>query len=264
MELTAPLVDLLGYGRIIAFNSILVEVTGSVNAALMMRQAIYWSGVTDDPEGWFYKTAKEWQAETGLTQREQTTARRALKAFMESKRAGLPAKCYYKINRMPLHRALESRLAESAKLDSTKARNLIGVTNTEKTALDDNKEKQSANASVAHVDFADDDLQAEWTAWQTYRRQAGKPLTQIGRGRQVALLSKMGVARAIAALRHSIENGWTGIFEPKNAPKPKQPWSLRERKINKLNQRKAELMRLPDSADVRRQLTQIQIQLTDL
>jgi hypothetical protein len=133
-----------------------------------------------------------------------------------------------------------------------------------KTETDTDNKKDRAERAAVFVDFADDDLQAEWTAWQTYRRQAGKPLTQIGRGRQVALLSKMGVARAIAALRHSIENGWTGIFEPKNAPKPKQPWSLRERKINKLNQRKAELMRLPDSADVRRQLTQIQIQLTDL
>jgi hypothetical protein len=50
---------------------------GSVNAAIFFGQLRYWSDRTENPLG-VYKTSDEWAKETGLSYREQVTARRVL------------------------------------------------------------------------------------------------------------------------------------------------------------------------------------------
>lgn len=66
-----------GLGRPVAYHPGLARMTGSVNAAIFLGQLMYWwprrSGDT------VYKTAADWERETALTQREQESARRALK-----------------------------------------------------------------------------------------------------------------------------------------------------------------------------------------
>ena len=54
---------------------------------------------------------------------------------------------------------------------------------------------------------------AAWEQWQQYRREAGKKLTPSTATRQLAAMAKIGLDRAIAAIDHSIENGWQGIYE---------------------------------------------------
>lgn len=75
-----PVWKLLG-GRTIAFRKVHVDLTGSVTAALMLAQALYWSEHTKDKAGWFYKSATEWTEETGLSVQEQRTARNKLNQF---------------------------------------------------------------------------------------------------------------------------------------------------------------------------------------
>ena len=55
-----------------------------------------------------------------------------------------------------------------------------------------------------------------WVEWQQHRREIRKKLTPLAAHRQLAQLEAMGEARAIAAIEHSIQNGWTGIFESKD------------------------------------------------
>jgi len=63
----------------ITFHRVFVDVTGSINAALMLSQALYWTNhIKPDRNGWFYKTKEEWQAETGLSRHEQDKARERL------------------------------------------------------------------------------------------------------------------------------------------------------------------------------------------
>jgi len=84
--------------RPIAFQRAFVDLTGSVTAALMLSQAVYWSKRKDD--GWFWKTQAQWEDETGLSRYEQETARKRLREcefWMEEKR-GIPAKIWYKID----------------------------------------------------------------------------------------------------------------------------------------------------------------------
>ena len=101
--------------RPIAFHRPFVSVTGSVQAALMLSQAIYWSRRTNDAEGWFYKTAIEWEEETGLTKYEQEGARKHLRAtgFWFEKLKGVPAKLHFKVDKS----ALFSSLGKNTKLD---------------------------------------------------------------------------------------------------------------------------------------------------
>ena len=74
----------------ITFHRVFVDITGSINAALMLSNAIYWTNrLPKEREGWFYKTREEWQSETGLTRHEQDKARQRLVdlGILETRRA---------------------------------------------------------------------------------------------------------------------------------------------------------------------------------
>lgn len=109
-----PLSKLLD--RPIAFQRAFVDLTGSVQAALMLSQAYYWHLRTSDPDGWFYKSASDWTLETGLSRREQEGCRKQLRGagFWEEKLRGVPATCHFRI----LETELFSSLHQTAKLDS--------------------------------------------------------------------------------------------------------------------------------------------------
>ena len=97
------------YGRPIAYHRSFVGVTGSVNAAVMLSQAIYWSERTDDPDGWFWKTQEQWQEETGVSRYEQEGARKLLckQGFWTEDRRGVPAKMYFKVDEEALDEAVD-------------------------------------------------------------------------------------------------------------------------------------------------------------
>ncbi len=64
--------------KIIAFHREYVDLTGSITAALLLSQAVYWASKTKDPDGWFYKSLADWHEETGMKRREQDGARKRL------------------------------------------------------------------------------------------------------------------------------------------------------------------------------------------
>lgn len=62
----------------------------------------------------------------------------------------------------------------------------------------------------------DMEFRLAWIEWGKHRAELKKPLTRTAIEQQLKKLADMGSARAIAAIRHSIANGWQGIFEPTN------------------------------------------------
>jgi hypothetical protein len=102
--------------RPIAYHRILAEIGGSVTAGVFLSQAVYWSQRTDDPDGWFWKTQKEWQEETYLKRSEQEIARRELRAagILEEKKKGVPAKLYFRLNAETLNKRLLSPVCQDA------------------------------------------------------------------------------------------------------------------------------------------------------
>lgn len=105
----------------IAFHRVFVSIAGGACPGIFLSQAWYWSQRTENPEGWFFKTQDDWEAETGLTRREQETARNQLKriGILREQRRGVPAKMWYCLNLDEL----QTRLYESAKLECTKRTN---------------------------------------------------------------------------------------------------------------------------------------------
>ncbi len=101
------IVDLLD--RPIAFQRCFVTITGSINAALLLSQAIYWSKRTKNDDGWFWKTQEEWLDETGMTRYEQERARDKLRctSFWKEEKRGIPAKLFFRIDDVELMSALQ-------------------------------------------------------------------------------------------------------------------------------------------------------------
>lgn len=113
------------FARPIAFHRILAEVAGSVNGGVFLSQAMYWSEIKEEADGWFYKTAIDWERETFLSRREQETVRRNLVKIgvLEETKKGIPAKLYFRVNNLVLLEAIQDivkpRLAENAKQYAT-------------------------------------------------------------------------------------------------------------------------------------------------
>jgi hypothetical protein len=107
--------------RPIAFHRCFVDLTGSVNAALMLSQAVYWSKKVKEmrgrEDGFFYKTAADWTEETGLSVDEQATARKHLRkhTFWQEKKKGIPCKLWYRVGEEKLMVSLESCFGKTPK-----------------------------------------------------------------------------------------------------------------------------------------------------
>lgn len=141
---TVALIDAMN-DKPIAFNRHYVSLGCGINGALMLSQMVYWSKRTKDKNGYFYKTQEEWELETGLTRREQETARKKLRelGFVSEHKHGVPCKVHFRVEHNSLYMALfrfsqnsQSSMAEYAKLECTDAPNSdVGIrqTNTENT-----------------------------------------------------------------------------------------------------------------------------------
>jgi hypothetical protein len=110
-------------GRPIAFHRRLVDLTASVKAALLLSQTIYWTRHGRDiayTGGWFFKTTHQWEMETGLSAKEQVTARQVLRqlAILKEQRIGVPAKLHFRLAVERLGALLSDRLGSvSARVD---------------------------------------------------------------------------------------------------------------------------------------------------
>lgn len=111
------------FDRPVAFHRVFVGLGAGVTGALLLSQAIYWSKRSADDGGWFFKTAADWEEETGMTRREQETARKRLRSagFIHEELRGVPATLYFRVDFDAILEAV--RLADSAKQDATKAQN---------------------------------------------------------------------------------------------------------------------------------------------
>jgi hypothetical protein len=64
--------------RIVGYSPDLARVVGGATIGLFLSQLLFLSDKGANPEGWVYKSEQEMGKETGLTKREQQTARRKL------------------------------------------------------------------------------------------------------------------------------------------------------------------------------------------
>lgn len=140
--------------RPIAYHRIFVTLTGSVKAAVLLSQAIYWQKRVTRQDGWFYKTYEEWEDETGLTRREMDTARRDCEKYLLTDVRGVPATLHWKVDEQALSvdllqfvQNVQTGLNETAKLVSTKPPNF---NRTETTTETTTGEETISKISIAY------------------------------------------------------------------------------------------------------------------
>lgn len=234
--------------RPIAFHPVLARICCSVNPALMLSQAIYWTERTSDPAGWFYKTIAEWEEELTLTRDQQEGARARLRAlgFMAEEKRGMPAKLYFRVDLETIAEAIalyaenphtsmrkiptrKSRTQECGKPATTDAENphpfYIAETTSEITS-------ETTKARSALVDLPNWLSKESWNGFCEMRAKIRKPLTPIAIAR---LIEKLDGWRTegydtTAVLDNSIVNCWQDVWKPKTPPtKSTRQKSLSER-----------------------------------
>lgn len=112
-----------GQDNILTIPKIYLELTEDVNAALVLNQMIYYSGITKRKDGFFYKSYVEWQEETYLTQYQIKRVVDKLKEMKlvetKLKKAHGNPTLHYKIDMDELQKSIMK------KLDKGKSSNLI-------------------------------------------------------------------------------------------------------------------------------------------
>lgn len=111
----AIILELLG--RPVAYITQIAKATKSVKLGILWSQLNYWSDKTRDAEGWIYKTQAELYDETGMSRKEQETARRHGRkiGIIEEKLAGQPATVHFKINYERTVEVIEKYLEDKIK-----------------------------------------------------------------------------------------------------------------------------------------------------
>ena len=184
-------------GRPIAYHPALARHVGGVNAAIFLCQLIYWDEKADNEELGVYKTADEWESETGLSYREQAGARKKLRdlGLLTETNQRLHHRIYYKLERAAFDALMESvfdgngEIREPTKAQFPNDENAIGE---QPEAQSGNSAKRSSsndeNATrYIDIDYTEttteittenisgdssDDLQFE-RAWSLYPKRAG-------------------------------------------------------------------------------------------
>ncbi len=93
----------------IAFQRVFVDITGSATAALLLSACMQdQENRVSSPDGWYAASADTWQALTGLTRKEQSTARRVLRdlQLLHERRTGYPAQFEIRVDYNEITRCL--------------------------------------------------------------------------------------------------------------------------------------------------------------
>lgn len=160
--------SLANVGRAVAYYPQLSRFFGSVNAAIFFSQLYYWQARNSHELG-IHKEAVEWMEETGLSYREQATARKILKAagFLSETPRRLTHQIYYRLDLEAVDVAFdawtktqlgndENAIGESAKAQSAKhpkrtPRNADGALPEEPQKQSGNKEKITTETTTENI-----------------------------------------------------------------------------------------------------------------
>lgn len=106
------------FQRPIAYLPVVAKATGSVKLTVLWSQINYWTDRTaKDADGWVYKTQNEIYEETGLSRKEQETARDigAKLGVLASDVRGTPPTVHFKVDRERMAELVERHERENGK-----------------------------------------------------------------------------------------------------------------------------------------------------
>ena len=135
-----------GQANIIAVPRIFVALTGDTSLALMLSQLLYWSDRSLRPDGFIFKSAREWQAEVGVTP--YAVGKFNTLPYVETKvkRANGSPTTHYRI----LFDDLVDRMMALLEIDSSFSENpFLEITE----SISRNQEMHLANSKSPFIDF---------------------------------------------------------------------------------------------------------------
>ena len=158
-------------GRCVYYHAGLAKHFGGVNPALFFSQIRYWQGRTDNPLG-VYKSAEALREETGMTYREQASARAQLQklGILIETHKRLEHRIYFRID----YRALQAFLASVENCNSRNAENAIGGTTKAQVVNKDKEMTSEMTTKKPRASLADDGGEHFKTFWSAYPKKAGK------------------------------------------------------------------------------------------
>lgn len=119
---------------------------------------------------------------------------------------------------------VRKRNAQLAKRDSTTVndRSISSTDNVNGSVSDSVNVSDRVIETKEQHSLLDDSLTQVFTEFIEHRKQLKKPMTKIAISRMIAKLNKYDPRTAEQMLVQSMENGWSGIFEPKDKDNGKQ------------------------------------------
>lgn len=178
--------------RPIAFNRHYVSLGCGITGALMLSQMVYWTKYASN-NGWFYKTSTEWEQETGMTRREQETARKNLVKlkFIQEELKGVPGRLHFRVEKENLYQALINLHQVSEENQCTNPPNLIAQIR--QSSLHDTAKPRCTNPPnsdggirQSNTENTHESTQESITSSATVNFSAKKYLLNIGVTEQVA------------------------------------------------------------------------------
>jgi hypothetical protein len=99
--------------RVVGYSPDLARAVGGATIGLFLSQLLFLSDKGHNPEGWVYKSEAEMGKETGLTKREQQTARRKLLSLgvIQIERRGFKFTYHFKVIWQRLYQVIEQSLS---------------------------------------------------------------------------------------------------------------------------------------------------------
>ncbi|MCT8547923.1 DNA replication protein [Glaesserella parasuis] len=196
-------------GQPIAYYPQLAKPLGGVTAAILFGQLFFWQDKTSNPLG-VYKTQAELEQETGLSRREQETARKKLVelGILVETHKRLEHRIYFKLDLVKFD-ALMDDIREEAKPPFVNTENTSENTNnnTSLTGSINAREKKSADLILLESFGITEQLAKDFIV---HRKSFKAPITETAlKGFQrEADKAKIPIQQAIAI---SIERGWRGF-----------------------------------------------------
>lgn len=99
---------------------VFARMCGSITAGMFLRQCLYWTGKSEEADGWFYKDIPKFQKELCMGEKEFRTARGIVtaKGFLETERRGAPPVVFFRVRLETVAKATQDQIRIDRETDS--------------------------------------------------------------------------------------------------------------------------------------------------
>lgn len=251
--------------EIIPYRKELNAITGGVTATILLQQIIYWySNNGNKPFYKFiepcqhekYTDGDSWCEELGFSRKEFLTAIKKLEDLkLVSKKTNMNRVTFYTLNLRDLDNALKGIYINAERGFTKMPKGDLDNKETEITT--ENTQKEKINKKDFDLSEIEDELSEKFIGsstemkypldvesfnnWIDHRKDLKKKLTATSAKLQVKLLCKYPRDIQAEIIDTSIQNGYQGLFEPKQQKQFAQPTNKRENFNNLVNEVFADL-----------------------